>query len=145
MVRSSNKLESITHAMRSGKRCWIGRITLGTDINGRQVRESFSNSRRSDVVEKTREYMTRDTVSRPTDPQETILGPSLCHRALNVESKGVKTSTLSEYDHNLRPGILLYPYADIEARDITIQNFRKSVDSLALDGGWLEGAVDTAL
>lgn len=131
--------------MRNGKKYWTGRVTLGTDINGKQVRKSFSSFKKSYVVEKMRDYMVYDTVSGPIDPQKTVLGPSLYHWAFNVKSKEVKTSTLSKYDHNLRLRILPYPYANIEVKDITIQNLQKFIDFLTLDEAWPEGAVDTTL
>lgn len=145
MAKNSNGLGSITHVMRNGKKYWTGRVTLGTDINGKQVRKSFSSFKKSDVVEKMRDYMVYDTVSGPIDPQKVVLGPAIYHWAFNIKAKEVKTSTLSKYDHNLRLRILPYPYANIEVKDITIQNLQKFIDFLTLDEGWPEGAVDTPL
>ena len=145
MAKNSNGMGSITYTIRNGKKYWTGRVSLGTDINGKQVRKSFSSFKKSYVVEKMKDYLLYGTASEPIDPGKIILGQALYHWAFGVESKEVKTSTMSKYDHNLRLRILPYPYANIEVKDITIQNLQKFIDFLTLDEGWPEGAVDTTL
>lgn len=145
MAKNSNGLGSITYTMRNGKKYWTGRVTLGTDINGKQVRKSFSSFKKSVVVEKMRKATSYTNISGPIDSGKNILGPSIHHWAFNIKSKEIKSSSLSRYGQNIRLRILPYPYANIAVKDITIQNLQEFIDFLTLEEKWPEGSVDFTL
>lgn len=47
MSKNANGLGSLTYAMRNGKKYWTGRITIGQDVHGKQIRKSFSGYKKT--------------------------------------------------------------------------------------------------
>lgn len=56
MSKNASGLGSLTHTTRNGKKYWTGRITIGQDVHGKQIRKSFSGYKKSDVVEKMKKH-----------------------------------------------------------------------------------------
>ena len=135
MAKNSNGLGSITYTMRNGKKYWTGRVTLGTDINGKQVRKSFSGFKKSDVVEKMRKATSYTNISGIVDNGDKILGDFLKYWIFNIKAKEIKSTTVIRYDQLLRLHILPYPYANTKIKDINILNLQKFINFLVEDSG----------
>lgn len=145
MAKNANGLGSISYVMRDGKKYWTGRVSLGVDREGKQVRKSFSSFKKSTVVEKMKDYLQYTTTSGIFDTRKNILGPSIQHWTFNVKAKEVKSSTLSKYDHCLRLRILPHAYANMDIKDITVQNLQDFINFLFFDEDWSEGVVKVTL
>ena len=130
MSKIANGLGSLTYTMRNGKKYWTGRITLGQDIYGKQVRKSFSGYKKSDVVEKMKKASTFTNVSGIVDNGSQILGDFLKYWIFNIKAKEIKSTTVIRYDQLLRLHILPYPYADTKVKDITILNLQNFINYL---------------
>lgn len=116
--------------MRNGKKYWTGRITIGQDIHGKQVRKSFSGYKKSEVVEKMKKASTFSNVSGIVDNGSQILGDFLKYWIFNIKAKEIKSTTVIRYDQLLRLHILPYPYANTRVKDITILNLQNFINYL---------------
>lgn len=130
MSKIANGLGSLTYTMRNGKKYWTGRITIGQDIYGKQVRKSFSGYKKSDVVEKMKKASTFTNVSGIVDNGNQILGDFLKYWIFNIKAKEIKSTTVIRYDQLLRLHILPYPYANTKVKDITILNLQNFINYL---------------
>ena len=130
MSKNASGLGSLTYTMRNGKKYWTGRITIGQDIHGKQVRKSFSGYKKSEVVEKMKKASTFSNVSGIVDNGSQILGDFLKYWIFNIKAKEIKSTTVIRYDQLLRLHILPYPYANTRVKDITILNLQNFINYL---------------
>ena len=61
--KNPNGLGSLTYRIVNGKKYWTGRVTLGFDLNGKQIRRSFSGYKKSEVIEKMQKAMTTTNIA----------------------------------------------------------------------------------
>lgn len=135
MSKNASGLGSLTYTMRNGKKYWTGRITLGQDAQGRQIRKSFSGYKKSEIVEKMKKASTFTNVSGIVDNGSQILGDFLKYWIFNIKAKEIKSTTVIRYDQLLRLHILPYPYANTKVKDITILNLQKFINYLVEEEG----------
>ena len=109
MSKNASGLGSLTYTIRNGKKYWTGRITIGQDVHGKQVRKSFSGYKKSDVVEKMKKASTFTNVSGIVDNGSQILGDFLKYWIFNIKAKEIKSTTVIRYDQLLRLHILPTP------------------------------------
>lgn len=141
LSKNASGLGSLTYTIRNGKKYWTGRITIGQDIHGKQIRKSFSSYKKSDVVENMKKASMFSSVSGVVDTNNPTLGSFLNHWLFNIKSQEIKSSSLARYDQCLRLRVLPYPYANTKLSDINIQNLQKFITFLVKDEKWPEETV----
>lgn len=129
-TRTPSGMGSITYTLRDGKKYWTGRVTIGFDKDGNQIRRSYSGFKRTDVVEKMQRALATQNVSGYVDKGDATLRNTMHHWLFQVKAKEIKTTTLARYDTIYRLRIKDHSYAKIKIRDITIRNLQDYIDSL---------------
>lgn len=54
---------SLTYTMRKNKKYWTGRVYVGEDLKGNQIRRSFSGYNKSEVIEKMKKAQVSTNIS----------------------------------------------------------------------------------
>ncbi|MBU5669580.1 site-specific integrase [Peptoniphilus sp. MSJ-1] len=128
MANGIGGLGSLTYTIRNGKKYWTGRITLGKDINGKQVRKSFSSYKKSDVIDKMREASKEENFAGIINTDSCPLGQSLESWLLKTKAKEIKSTTLDAYIGSIRKYLLDLPFAIVDVRDLTVIMLQKYFD-----------------
>ena len=147
MAKNSNGLGSITYTMRDGKKYWTGRVTVGFDLNGNQIRRSFSGYKKYEVIEKMQAAQSEiaTSVAGVADSGDTRLGALLKHWIFNVKIKEIKSTTIARYDQILRLRIEPYAVANTKIKDVTILLLQNFINSLLAENGVTENMVKDTL
>ncbi len=135
---------SITYTMRNGRKYWTGRITLGFDKDGEQIRKSFSSFKKSEVTEKIERIKAIQEVSGFATKGDEILGDYFFYWLFCIKAKEIKSTTLARYDSAYRLRIEPSPFAKIKVRDINILNLQNFIDGI-IESGEGHDAAKTAL
>lgn len=141
--KTPNGMGSLLCEIRNGKKYWTGRVTLGYDLNGEQIRKSFSGYKKAEVVEKMQRALSTTAVAGYVDKGEQPLGDHMGYWLYNIKAKEIKSTTLARYDSIYRLRIKANPYAKIKVREINILNLQGYIDKLIADGNSRNIAKDT--
>lgn len=129
-TRAPSGMGSVTYTIRGGKKYWTGRVTLGFNLEGEQVRRSFSGYKKTEVIEKMQRALATQNVAGYVDKGDgtlEILMPLWLHQ---VKAKEIRTTTLAKYDTIIKNRIEGHPYGKMRTRDITIRNLQSYIDTL---------------
>lgn len=132
--KTPNGMGNLFCRTRNGKKYWTGRVTLGYDLNGEQIRKSFSGYKKAEVVEKMQRALSTTAVAGYVDKGEQLLGDHMGYWLYNIKAKEIKSTTLARYDSLYRLRIKENPYAKIKVREINILNLQGYIDKLIADG-----------
>lgn len=125
MANGIGGLGSLTYTMRNGKKYWTGRITLGKDINGKQVRKSFSSYKKSDVIDKMKDAQNEISIAGFINNNKITLGKGIWDWLYNVKSKDIKSSTMALYTQTVRDYVINLPISNMEIKDFNIMILQK--------------------
>jgi integrase len=136
-----------TYQMRNGKKYWTVRAVLGTDVNGKPHRKSFSGFKKSEVEEKMEDYLSKiknmDTEEYSAYQEET-LGSFLKYWLFNIKKYEIQSTSLARYDQILRLRILPHRISTIKIVDLRTIDIQKYINNLVLNTGCTENmAKDT--
>lgn len=147
MAKNSNGLGSIAYTMRDGKKYWTGRVTVGFDLNGNQIRRSFSGYKKYEVIEKMQSAQSEITtsVAGVADSGDARLGAMLKYWIFNVKIKEIKSTTIARYDQILRLRIEPYTVANTKIKDVTILLLQNFINSLLSKDGVTKNMVKDTL
>lgn len=147
MAKNSNGMGSLTYVMRNGKKYWTGRVTLGFDENGDQIRDSFSDYKKSEVIEKMRaaKNAADNNVSGFVNRGDTKLGDFVYYWIFNVKIKEVKSVTIDKYNTAYKLRIKPFYFANTKVKDVTIVSLQKFIDFLSTKDGVSWGMVKDTL
>ncbi len=129
-TRAPSGMGSITYAIRGGKKYWTGRVTLGFDLQGEQVRRSFSGYKKTEVIEKMQRALATQNVAGYVDKGDGTLETLMPLWLHQVKAKEIRTTTLAKYDTIIKKRIHGHPYGKMKTRDITIRNLQNYIDTL---------------
>lgn len=141
--KTPNGMGNLFCRIRNGKKYWTGRVTLGYDLNGEQIRKSFSGYKKAEVVERMQRALSTTAVAGYVDKGEQLLGDHMGYWLYNIKAKEIKSTTLARYDSIYRLRIKGNPYAKIKVREINILNLQGYIDKLIADGNSRNIAKDT--
>lgn len=122
---------SLTYTMRNNKKYWTGRVYVGEDLEGNQIRKSFSGYNKSKVIEKMKKAQVSTNISGIYNSGNETLGQFLSNWLFNIKIKEVKSTTLNRYDQLLRLHILNYPFSKVKIKDITILNLQIFINKIS--------------
>ncbi len=129
-VRRNKGEGSITTTTRNGKTYYKASVTIGYDMDGKQIRKSFGSFRKSIVVDKinTVKYEVKnDLLEKQGDIKFGKLFLSWIQDFKKVEVSG---NTFAEYEVCYRLRILPYLLANAKANEITLPFLQKYFNSL---------------
>lgn len=132
--KNSNGLGNLSYVMRNNKKYWTGRVSLGIDLNGRQVRRSFSGFKKSEVIEKMQKTAAQGNISGVVDSGYLNLGQAMQYWLFNVKIKEIKTSTIDKYSSTLKYRILPYHISKLKVKDLTIIKIQNHINFLIESG-----------
>lgn len=137
MAKNSNGLGSLTYTMRDGKKYWTGRVTVGFDLNGNQIRRSFSGYKKYEVIEKMQAEINNasSNISGLVDRGDVTLEDFIYYWIFNVKIKEVKSVTIDKYNTSYNLRIKPFYFAKTKVRDVTIVNLQKFIDFLSSQDG----------
>lgn len=141
--KTPNGLGNLTYKIRNGKKYWTGRVTIGYDLKGEQIRKSFSGFKRAAVVEKMNKAQATTAIAGYVDKGEQTLSDHMGYWLYNIKAKEIKTTTLARYDSIYRLRVKEHPYAKIKIREINILNLQGYTDALLADGNSRNVVKDT--
>lgn len=146
MSKTPNGFGSITHSKRGGRKYWTGRITLGYDAEGNQIRKSFSSYSKSEVLEKMKDAIIKSsgTISGTVESGNQTLTELIYRWLFHVKALEVRPSTVARYETILKHRISPYPYGNIKVRDINVLNLQAFINFL-IEAGWSHNSVKDTL
>lgn len=121
---------SITMTTRNGKTYYKASVTIGYDVDGKQIRKSFGSFKKSVVVDKinTVKYEVKnDLLEKQGDVKFGKLFLNWIQDFKKVEISG---NTFAEYEVCYRLRVLPYPIANAKANEITLPFLQKYFNSL---------------
>ena len=147
MKRNVDGLGTISYVMRNDKKYWTGRVTIGYDLQGKQIRRSFSSYKQSEVTEKMKTALAEkgSNVAGVTEGGEARLGTMLKYWIFNIKIKEIKSTTIARYDQILRLRIAPYAIANVKIKDVTILLLQNFVNLLLEEDGVTQNMVKDTL
>lgn len=129
--KNSNGMGSLTYVIRNGKKYWTGRITLGIDDTGKQIRRSFSSFKKSEVIEKMQKAQRDFNISGTINDSNKEIGAAIKYWIFNIKAKEIKSTTIAKYNSILTSKINPYPFSKMKIKDITIIKLQDFISFLA--------------
>lgn len=129
--KNTNGLGSLTYSMRNGKKYWTGRVTLGFNLNGKQIRKSFSGYKKSEVVEKMQKAMTTTNIAGYIEKGDQLFENLMSYWLYNIKAKEIKSTSLKKYDQTFRIRIKNSVLANTKIKDVNILKLQMFIDALA--------------
>lgn len=128
--KNPNGLGSLTYKIINGKKYWTGRVTLGFDLNGKQIRRSFSGYKKSEVIEKMQKAMTTTNIAGYIEKGDQLFGNLMSYWLYNIKAKEIKSTSLKKYDQTFRIRIKNSVLANTKIKDVNILKLQMFIDSL---------------
>ena len=136
-TKNADGLGTISYVMRNDKKYWTGRVTIGYDLQGRQIRRSFSSYKQSEVTEKMKaaQNAADSNISGVVNRGDTLVGDFIHYWIFNIKSKEVKSVTLDKYNTAYKLRINPFYFAKTKVKDVTIVNLQRFIDILSNQEG----------
>lgn len=128
--KNSNGMGSLTYVIRNDKKYWTGRVTLGFNLEGEQVRRSYSSYKKSEVIEKMKKALSTTGIAGFVNKGDESLEELMGYWLYNIKSKNIKSTTLAKYDQTYRLRIEKSVIGKVEIKNINILVLQKYIDNL---------------
>lgn len=129
--KNPNGLGSLTYRMVNGKKYWTGRVTLGFNLNGKQIRKSFSGYKKSEVIEKMQKAMTTTNIAGYIEKGDQLFENLMSYWLYNIKAKEIKSTSLKKYDQTFRIRIKNSVLANTKIKDVNILKLQMFIEALA--------------
>lgn len=132
-IKKMNGEGHLSYEIRNGRKYYIGKISAGTDVNGKRIRKTFGAYKKSEVLEKVQNALAEINNNNFILKKDITFGDFFYDWLFNHKKNHIKYRTFDKYESFYRLYIRPYPIANKQLQDLKSTDIENHLNSLIKD------------